>query len=141
MRRPRDPVVYFVDRSLGSGVVPDVLRKAGASVLKHDDRFPTDCKDEVWLAEAGRKGWVVLTKDKRIMRRAIERAALEEHGVAAFVLTSGDIRGEEAARVLSSALPRMVRILEKCDRPLLATVSRTGYVTVVHGRRRGGMRR
>jgi hypothetical protein len=28
----------------------------------HDDHFPSDAKDEVWLAEVGIRGWIVLTK-------------------------------------------------------------------------------
>lgn len=40
-------------------------------------------------------GWVVLTKDKQIRRRTLELKALTEAGVAAFVLTAGNLRGEE----------------------------------------------
>ena len=59
-------VVFFVDRSLGRKIIPGALRDAGEEVRIHDEHFPQDAKDEVWLAEAGKQGWVVLTKDKNI---------------------------------------------------------------------------
>ena len=59
----------------------------------HDEYFPSDARDEEWLAEVGRRGWVVLTKDTRIRYRTTELAALMRSGVTAFVLTSGNLRG------------------------------------------------
>jgi hypothetical protein len=37
-----------------------VLRVAGATVVAHDECFEPDTPDEDWLAEAGRRGWIVL---------------------------------------------------------------------------------
>ena len=51
----------------------------------HDDHFPSDAKDELWLAEVGIRGWIVLTKDDRNRYRAIERTALASAKVKAFV--------------------------------------------------------
>jgi PIN like domain len=71
-----EPLVFFVDRSLGRRVIPDALRGAGARVELHDDHFSQDAQDQVWLAEAGKRGWVVLTKDKHLRYRAVETNAL-----------------------------------------------------------------
>jgi len=40
-------------------------------------------KDEVWLTEAGKHDWVVVTRDLHIRYRAIEREALLGAGVRA----------------------------------------------------------
>jgi uncharacterized protein with PIN domain len=60
---------FFVDRSLGRrlGIA---LREAGWNVELHDDHFKDDTPDEKWLEEVGKKGWVVLTKDKAIRKKA-----------------------------------------------------------------------
>jgi hypothetical protein len=71
-----EPLVFFVDRSLGRHIIPNALRDAGALVELHDDHFSQDAKDQVWLAEVGKRGWVVLTKDKRLRYRALETNAL-----------------------------------------------------------------
>ncbi|MGH7991598.1 MAG: hypothetical protein ACREDS_15585 [Limisphaerales bacterium] len=58
-------LVFFIDRSLGRKIIPDTLRNAGEEVCVHDELFAQNAKDEVWLAEAGKQGWIVLTKDKK----------------------------------------------------------------------------
>lgn len=131
------PVVFFVDRSLGKKTVASGLRKAGGRVEIHDAHFRQDAKDEDWLPVVGRKKWVVLTKDKRIRRRPNERAALIKAGVRAFVLTARDLRGEEMAHAFVKALPKMERLAAKHDHPLIATVGRTGLVTIIYPKKKG----
>jgi uncharacterized protein with PIN domain len=74
--KPPDSFVVFLDRSLGKQIIATALRTAGFQVEVHDDRFSADAKDQEWLTEVGRKGWVVLTKDKRIKYRKVELAAV-----------------------------------------------------------------
>jgi predicted nuclease of predicted toxin-antitoxin system len=88
-----EPYILFVDRSLGGRVVADALRGAGEDVRAHDDLFAQDTDDEVWLAEMGKRGWVVLTKDALIRRDSLQRRALLSANVAAFVLARGDVSG------------------------------------------------
>src|ERR671919_943148 len=59
------PPELFCDRSLGRGRVPAMLRSLHPVVIAHDDVFPQDVDDDVWLREAGRRGWVVLTATTR----------------------------------------------------------------------------
>lgn len=107
--RPVSAPVFFIDRSLGRKQVAQALREAGATVEVHDDHFPQATPDVDWLAEVGRRGWVVLSKDERIRRNRIERTALEAARVRAFFLTQQDITGQEMAELFSSALPGMTR--------------------------------
>jgi hypothetical protein len=44
-------------------------------------------KDHEWLPVAGRHGWVVLMRDKRVRARPGERQALVKNSVRAFILT------------------------------------------------------
>lgn len=141
MPSPPEPV-FFVDRSLGSVDVPAGLRAAGATVEIHDDHFPQTQADVDWLPIVGESGWVVLTKDRRIRTRNLESQALLDAGVAAFVLTAGDVTGGEMAAALVKALPRMRRMAAKLVRPFIAAVSRAGDVTLkLGGERRGGVKR
>ena len=54
-----------------------------------DGPVPAGASDSEWLPIVGADGLVVLTRDKRIRRRPIERQALLDHGVRACFLTSG----------------------------------------------------
>ena len=86
---------------------------------------------DIGLAEAGRRGWVVLTKDHHIRTRQNELVALLSAGVAAFVLTSGDLTGPEMAQAFVRALPRIRRMLVGQPRPFIARVSGRGDVAVI----------
>jgi len=132
-RRKRPEV--FVDRSLGRRKVPDALRAAGldVTVIAHDDVFAQDTDDEVWLREAGRRGWIVLTKDEGIRRKPGEQRIIVDAGVRCFCLhpTTG-MRAEDMATILTSALPRITAIAESHKR-------RGGFVYLID--RRGRIRR
>jgi predicted nuclease of predicted toxin-antitoxin system len=125
-----EPWIFFIDRSLGGQVVAEALRAAGEQVEVHDDHFARDATDEVWLAAVGAKGWIVLSKDDRIRRDSVERAALVTAGVAAFFLGRSDLRGDQMARALASALPAMKKALRRFSVPFIAGVSMTGDVHV-----------
>lgn len=135
--RLAEPFTFFIDRSLGSGIVPSALRACGEAVVVHDDHFGEDTTDVAWLAEAGRRGWVVLTKDARIRTNALERGELLSAGVAAFMLGRGDLRGTEMARAFTTAMPRMKTVLRRWDLAMIAVVAADGGVSVLyaHGKR------
>ncbi len=58
--------------------------------------------------------------------RETEIAALLAAKVRAFVLTSGNLRGDEMAEAFVKALPRMQRLLKKMKGPFVARVTRGG---------------
>jgi hypothetical protein len=95
-RPPRDPPPeFFVDRSLGYHMLPDALRALGFVVHTMRSVYGPNAEetvpDAVWLEQAGRAGWVALTKDDAIRRRPVELQALAAHGVRAFCLTNANI--------------------------------------------------
>jgi hypothetical protein len=86
------------------------LRDAGAIVERHTDHFARGVADDVWLTEAGKNGWVVLTRDKRIRYRQTERLALQAAKVRAFVFTGGNVTAKDTGALLTRALDRIQRI-------------------------------
>ena len=61
----------------------------GLAVEIHDEHFPRDEDDSVWLSAVGERGWVVLTKDQRLRYRPLEIAALRSSGARVFILVAG----------------------------------------------------
>jgi hypothetical protein len=98
----------------------------------HGDHFPEAEYDNVWLEAAGRRGWVVITKDKAIRHRDVELGALKAAGVAAFVLTARGNTGEQNGAILAKALPRMSRFLVGNRPPFIAGVSATSRITMLY---------
>ena len=134
--------VLFLDRSL-AGLAASALSDAGAAVERHQDHFAPDAADADWLRDVGRRGWLVVTADKRIRLNPLERRALGESGVALFVLASGNMTGPEQARALAAALPRMLRFARRYDPPFVARIHRDGSIRLqwaLDARRRGGRR-
>jgi predicted nuclease of predicted toxin-antitoxin system len=117
--------VFFLDRSLECAAVVQALRDAGAELQVHSEHFADDERDDVWLPEVARQGWAILTKDKKIRRRPIEKEALIRSGARAFVLSSGNMRGQEMGDVLVRHLRRMERIVHRTDPPFVAVVHRS----------------
>ena len=126
---------FFIDRSLGGRAVAAALRERGALVELHDDHFSADCADSLWLPAIGRRGWVVLTRDREIRYHRNEVEAARGAGVAMFILRAKNLRGPEMGVAFAVALPRMLRILARTSRPFIAHVSRSGEVEVRDARR------
>ena len=129
--KPREEIVFFVDASLGSKVVPQALRNAGAKVEIHDDHFAQGTPDETWLRSVGERGWVVLTKEDRIRFHDLEKKALLAAGTRAFVLTAKGLRGAENGAILAAALKSVYHFLENHPAPFIAKISRSGTVALI----------
>jgi predicted nuclease of predicted toxin-antitoxin system len=124
--RQPEPLVYFLDESLDGPTVATALREAGATVVRATECFPRGTADEVWLAEAGRNRWIVLTRDKRIRYRQLELLALHEARVRTFVFTGGNVTLKDTATILVGALKHMVRIARADPGPFIYHLGRAG---------------
>lgn len=119
---PPEVVTFFIDRSLGrqAGLA---LREAGAAVELHDDHFAADATDVEWLTDVGTKGWAVITKDKRIRRRPLERDAVLAARLRVFVLSaSKNMTGAQMGELLVKHRHRLERLARKHAPPFIAGV-------------------
>ena len=128
---PDDNTTFFIDRSLGSDVVRTALEAAGATVEIHDAHFASDEKDVIWLAEAGRRSWVVLTKDAKIRKRTLERRALKAAGVHAFFMGNGCRGGRIMGEAYVRALPAILRAIKGATGPIWMSVHAEGRLTLL----------
>jgi predicted nuclease of predicted toxin-antitoxin system len=128
-KRP-DGFVFFLDRSLGRVIVAEALRSAGAEVRVHADYFREDAADDEWLEEVGKKGWLVLTKDKRIRYRRAVFEAVVQANVRLFVLTAGNVTAMQMGEIFVKALRRMVRMAGNHDAPFIARVTKGSSVSL-----------
>jgi hypothetical protein len=125
----QSPLRLFCDRSLGRIKVPGRLRRAHPSVIAHDDVFPQDTDDDVWLRAAGTNDWVVLMKDDRIRYRPGEQRAVIESGVRCFCLNpSKGMTGEDMADALVKALPRILATSRRHPGGYIKGVNKNGRI-------------
>jgi hypothetical protein len=124
--RPPEPLTFFLDESLDGASVVEALRDAGALVERLTEHFDRGTPDEVWLTLAGQRSWIVLTRDKRIRYRQLERLALQAAKVRAFVFTGGNVTAKDTAAILVRALPRMNNIARADTGPFIYHLGRSG---------------
>ena len=68
----------------------------------------------------------MLTRDKRIRYRQLERLALQAAKVRAFVFTGGNVTGEETGAILAGSLDRITKIASADSGPLIYHIGRSG---------------
>ena len=107
----------------------------------HDDHFPQNAPDEVWLKAAGENGWIVLTKDKNIRFHTREKETLIAYGVRAFVLTAKALNADEMVEVFVRALPQIAKTVSKHPGAFVATVTHGGSVNLVWPKQRSQVRK
>ena len=124
--KPLETLTLFLDESLDSLSVATALREAGATVARHTEHFARGVTDDVWLTEVGRNGWIVLTRDKRIRYRQLERIALQAAKVRAFVFTGGNVTAKDTGAILAHAIDRIRKICSGNSGPFIYHIGRAG---------------
>jgi len=99
---------FFLDRGVGSRIVPDGLRAAGWIVTTMDERYGREASqgvaDTTWIRDASRAGEIVITKDRAIAKRPLEAEAIYYSEARVFAIASAQITGpEQLERLLVNA--------------------------------------
>jgi predicted nuclease of predicted toxin-antitoxin system len=128
---PEAPLTLFVDRDAWSRRLDVALRDAGIAFVAHRDVFADNTPDEAWIAEAGRRSWVVLTRDQGIRRRPNELQAVRAARLHLFALTSGNLSAAETAALVVRAWPAMQRAVSSHRPPALFSITRGGDVRLI----------
>lgn len=106
----------------------EALAAAGVTVRRPGRDVPFGTPDEDWLTLAGQNGWITLLRDKRVRHREIERAAIVEAKVAAFIFTGGQVSAGDTTKTLLRLLDKMINIAASEPRPFLYTITAGGTI-------------
>ena len=74
----------------------------------------------------------MLTRDKRIRYRQLERKSLEDAGVRAFVFIGGNVTIKDTAKILVTALPRILKISASNAGPFIYHIGLSGKPVSFH---------
>ena len=119
-------LVFFIDRSLGQGVVASRLKEAGYNVEIHDNHFKPDAPDEEWITEVGRRGWVILTKDSNILLRTGELLAVAKGKARLYALVSAKLTGPQMGLIFLKAAVKITNSIKHQEPPCIAKIYSTG---------------
>lgn len=121
----------FIDRDIWSHRLDEALRTAGIPFAAHRDHFPDDTPDPEWITAVGERGWVIVTRDRRIRYRANEVAAVRKSQLHLFALTSGNVSAAETATIVVKAWPAIQRAVATTAPPMMWSITRGGAVSAI----------
>ena len=132
-KRQHEPLVFFLDRALGKRFIVQALSENNPEVTVKvlDDYFEPNVSDEEWLRFVGRKGWVAITKDKRIRYRTPALEVIKEEKVKLFIFTKGNLTGQQMAEILIRAIPKIKKFLTNNKPPFIVTMTKSGELMKV----------
>lgn len=122
-------VTFFFDENMPRRLAEALQQQFGESATHLYHHFPhKGVADPEVLRFVGENGWCLVTRDRRIMRRAHERRVIEEMGIGAFFLKDslGDLCS--MVRALIHNWPEMKRHARTRERPFALLVRERGIV-------------
>jgi len=94
-----------------------------------EDEFPHNAKETEWLPEVGARGWLVISRDKKIRSRPGERRSLLDAGVGCFILMQKQaLTRWEYLKLVARTLDEMERLFSETPRPFIYGVGRNGDI-------------
>jgi hypothetical protein len=140
--RPAIVRFYFDADILGLGKAlarlrPDMTYPGDPGATIHKRARPpcpitkTSTPDEHWIPEAGRLGWLIITRDRRIQEHRAEVAAVRDNGARMIALTGRDAGGTWAQLEVFFTQWRRIEAALNEPGPFIYTASRTAPLRAV----------
>lgn len=130
----KQTITLFIDWSVSQKIVPEALRRAGASVEVHADHFAIDTPDTDWLPAVSERGWIVITKDFCLNSNFLELRAIAKANARVFILSSGNFTGQQMAGILVQGLDSIQKFVQGNQAPFIAKVDLNSRITIWRNR-------
>jgi PIN like domain len=119
--------VIFFDRSIPRGVA-EAVKQVREDACWLEDVFEEGwIKDREWIPDVGARGWLVVSKDKKIRTRPEERRAVKENNVGCFILNYRQpLTRWEILKLVTSTLDEMEEKFANTPRPFIYLIDRNG---------------
>ena len=114
---------------MGGHEIAKNLRRRGLDVRIQDelDDIPRQLEDPEWAKLVAERGWVAITRDKRIRYRTPEKQAITDAKLMLFVLRSrGNVSRSDIIDLIADAAPRMRKFMREHKPPFIAGIYRGG---------------
>ncbi|MFI7104776.1 hypothetical protein ACIBK9_00555 [Nonomuraea sp. NPDC050227] len=121
---------FFLDRGLGSRIVPQALREAGWVLETMDERYGADASQRIadvqWIEEATIRGDILLCKDLAITRNLVEARVIYTSGARIFALANARMVGKEMAAAFLGNEAQIVHVVRRVIEPFVFAVGHEG---------------
>jgi hypothetical protein len=138
--------LYF-DKNVGSKL-PEALERLDLAVAWHtmkrakigitgpahnEQFFHPEEQDDVWLADVGKRGWIVFSHDRKFHKTGYESelSAIKQHDVGCFYLWGASAKKHEKAQCFFKAYDRIMHVIATAERPFIYDVLKNGRLKKV----------
>jgi hypothetical protein len=116
--------IYFIDRSLGKKIFPQILQEAGIQVEIHSNYFVDDEDDAIWIPNVTQRSWICVTADKRIRTRPQEKQAVLISNSRMIAMASNNVTPKELAYNFINTFSKIERFIDHTPAPFIASLTR-----------------
>ena len=113
---------------MGKEKLAALLLNEGFTCKVHDQFFQPNEEDAVWLTECGKRAWIVITPDTRIMKETSNMRAIGASRGRVFFLPDNNTKSEVWAECMKAAYSQIMATLGKFRGPFIARIGKLGSV-------------
>ncbi len=100
-----------------------LLREVDVAIEPHNLHFAKTLDDHIWIPEVARRGWAIISGDKRI-ESGINRVAVVESAAKVFILSETNSRPIFWGAAFITGLNAILRCVQNNNGPFFADISR-----------------
>lgn len=123
--KPHKSFTLYLDENYNSEEVRNILAKAG--IRFYSGVFPAGTPDEEFLPKIGRRKWILITTDRNIRFRGVEKLSVVQYKVRLFVFT-GNMGNRAMAETLVKAKNKLREFCRTHQPGFIAVVHKNGKV-------------
>jgi len=110
----------------------DALHQRGRLVHMHNEVFPDRTPDRVWILDVAKRGWIILTRDKRLQTRHLEWIAFLRAKARVLWFKGDRASNVEITEGFLAALPKIDRLALSLPPPYIIKITSSGHVEQIY---------
>ncbi|HQW51608.1 MAG TPA: hypothetical protein PL082_06090 [Tepidiformaceae bacterium] len=119
--------MIFLDRSIPKSVAEALKLVRTGDIVWLEDQFAHDTPDEDWIPTVAARGWLTISRDKKIRTRLRQRALVRDHGMGCFIIAQKqDPTRWQYLKLLAANLDDWERVFDSTPKPFLHLVDAAG---------------
>ncbi len=128
-------MILFFDRDLGTSLPLALLKlhfdKQFHEMHYHQQHFPINEADDVWMPMVGQWGWTIIGHDSQHHVRESELSAIKQYRIGCFYLWGWEAKRWEKMQCFAKAYDRIVEAEALTPKPFIFRVSQSGLLRPV----------
>jgi hypothetical protein len=110
----------------------DALHQRGRLVHMHRQVFPDETPDRIWIPDVASRGWIIVTRDRRLQNRHIEWMAFRRAKAKVLWFKGDRASNVEITEGFLNALEKIDKMILSLDPPFIIKVTPAGHVEQVY---------